>query len=142
METILTSSGKQMRTPHSRWRALTSAALALLLPFQLIPATLTGQSDGITVVEYTGSDEYQVTRPMACPLHLKGGFLGFIFGYEHAGYQWTSGWERDAVLDPVHYALAEYVPPGDPLYIVSRDGNARWYNPRLTVRCTVTEWWS
>jgi hypothetical protein len=124
------------------WRVLTSALLAVLLPFHLLPVPLTGQSDSSTVVQYTGPDEYQVTRPMACPLQLTGGFLGFFFGYEHAGHEWTDQWERDKVLDPVNYSLAEYVPDGDPLYIVSRDDEARWYNPRLTVRCTLTEWWS
>jgi len=132
-----------MKKSRSRWRALTSAVLALLLPIPPVPAPLAGQTDSSTVVEYTATDdEYQVTRPMACPLHLTGGFLGFIFGYEHAGYEWTDQWDRDAVIDPVYRAIAEYVPQGDPLYIVSRDGKARWYNPRLTVRCTVTEWWS
>jgi hypothetical protein len=125
-----------------RWRALTSAVLAVLLPFHLLPARLIGQGDSSTAVEYTTPDEYQVTRPMACPLQLTGGFLGFFFGYEHAGHEWTDQWQRDRVLDPVNHSLAEYVPAGDPLYIVSRDDRARWYSPRLTVRCTVTEWWS
>ncbi|HET7233305.1 MAG TPA: hypothetical protein VFJ16_25055 [Longimicrobium sp.] len=81
------------------------------------------------------------TRPMACPIGVHGGVFGWWFGYEHAGYEWTDDWQRDRILDPVNYAKAEYVPEGDPDYIVSRDGRARWRNPRFVAECWITEYW-
>lgn len=126
---------------RGRWRALLALYMAFALPLHLLPVKLPAQAGGVEVV-YTGPDEYQITRPMACPLGLTGGFLGNFFGYEYAGYEWTDDWQRDRVLDPVHHSIAEYVPRGDPYFIVSRDDRARWIEPRITVRCTITEWWS
>ncbi len=123
-----------------RWRVPLSFYLIVGLPVQNLATPLPAQTTSAEIV-YTGPDEYQVTRPMACPLEMKS-FLGFLFGYQYAGHEWTDQWRRNRILDPVNQALAEYVPPGDPYYIVARDGEARWYDPRLTVRCTVTEWWS
>lgn len=127
------------RTAHPKRRRF---LVALFLPLLFLAMPLAGQAEGIVSVTYTGPDDYQVTRPLACPAQLTGGYLGTFFGYEHEGYEWTDDWQRNRVLDPVHHALAEYVPLGDPYSIVSRDGRARWVEPRVTVQCTIIEWWS
>lgn len=92
-------------------------------------------------VEVLADEQQVVVRKAACPTHLTGGFLGNWFGYRHAGYEWTDDWQRDRVLDPDSLSLAEYVPLGNPYDITSRDGRARWYEPRFLARCTATEFW-
>jgi len=124
------------RTP---WRTFPARLLLLLIPLQLYPVRTVAQSTSVTTTEE--ADQISI-RPMACPLKMTGGFLGYFFGYEHAGHEWTDSWQRDRIRDPENYSLAEYVPLGDPYYIESRDGEARWYEPRILVRCTITEVWS
>lgn len=102
----------------------------LLAGFVAVPAH--AQSD--TTVFYVSPDEYEVTVPTTCPTHLRGGFTGWIYGYEHAGYAWDVEWLRTAVLTS-RADVADYVAVGGP-HIESRDGRAIWYNAGIRVRCT------
>jgi hypothetical protein len=81
-------------------------------------------------------------RPATCPVRIRGGLAGAAFGYEEGGYSWTADWNRSQVLDERNYDHALYIPAdydgyaqgaGD--FIVSRNGKARWYKPRLSVWC-------
>jgi hypothetical protein len=87
------------------------------------------------------SGQTTIVRPGACPGDIHGGLFGFFFGYEHAGYSWASDWQLKTYLDPVDHARATYVPAGDPFYINSRDGRARWYHPAFIARCQIFEEW-
>ena len=91
-------------------------------------------------------DEYWIVRPATCPIYLRGGLFGWLFGYPHAGYEWTAEWTRFRVPNPADYSRAEYHPEsydgyaqGKGDYIKSHDGDARWYEPELYVRCTATD---
>lgn len=111
--------------------------LCLFLSLPGIASGLHGQADDETIP--VSPDEYSEVRPATCPMTLRGGFTGFVFGYPHAGHEWTANWSRIAVLSAV-YDLADYQPQAydGHRYIVSRDGEARWYDPRIRVRCTAT----
>lgn len=116
------------------------AGVAILWACWCALAPAAGEVHAQTAVDVVG-DQERTVRPGACPLHLHGGFLGFIFGYEHAGHSWTDDWQLKENLDPVNLARAKYVPEGDPFYITSRDGRARWYHPAFIARCWVYESW-
>lgn len=100
------------------------------------------QAAAYVETQYAVVRSENVGRPATCPLQIRGGLAGFLFGYEEGGHSWTANWNRDRVLDLQHYDHALYVPEkydgyagGKGVYIVSRDGEARWYTPRLSVWC-------
>jgi hypothetical protein len=103
-----------------------------------------GQQNQTVIV--VSPDEYWVERPATCPLELRGGLIGWLFGYPNAGFEWTAEWSRYRIPDPADYSHADYHPEsydgyaqGKGDYITSRDGDARWYEPELYVRCTATD---
>jgi hypothetical protein len=105
-----------------------------------------GRMEVETYVEgqYVGlrSEMVEIARPATCPLRLRGGLPGWLLGYPHAGSTWTAEWNRAEVLDSVEFDRARYIPheyggytAGKGNFVVSRDGAARWYEPRLELIC-------
>jgi len=121
-------------------RAIVLSCLITLLVGQYVQAQ---QTQTVIVIS---PDEYWIVRPATCPINLHGGLVGWLLGYPNGGYTWTAEWSRYRVPDLADYSHAEYHPDsydgytsgrGD--YITSRDGEARWYQPELYVRCTATD---
>lgn len=84
-------------------------------------------------------DSVEVVRPAACPLYANNSAMGYVFGYENAGYWWVTQWYRREVLDLVDYARAKYAPSGDPYFLLSTNHEARWYNPAFIAHCVIHE---
>jgi hypothetical protein len=104
-----------------------------------------GGDGGSTPSDTTAAADstYSVERPATCPTHISGGLVGWLLGYEYAGYRWTGEWDRREVLDMADYSRAMYVPAvydgyaaGKGDFIESKYGGAaRWYQPKLEMRC-------
>lgn len=102
------------------------------------------QEAPVESVEYISADELVEIRPTTCPLYLRGGLTGWLFGYPHMGHRWTDDWDRREVLTPAH-DLANYTPEAYDGYAISRGNyieayysDARWYDPKIKVKCTAT----
>jgi len=100
------------------------------------------QAASYVETQYVVARSENVGRPATCPLQIRGGLAGYLFGYEEGGYSWTANWNRYRVLDERNYDHALYTPEkydgyaaGKGDYIVSRNDQARWYNPRLLLWC-------
>jgi hypothetical protein len=120
--------------------------IAWLCLLTLISGQMQVQAQQTQTVIVVSADEYWVVRPATCPTHLRGGLYGWLFGYPHAGFEWTAEWTRYRIPNQADYSHAEYHPAsydgyaqGKGDYIKSNDGDARWYEPELYVRCTATD---
>ena len=96
---------------------------------------------------FTSTDGYSdIVVPTTCPLYLRGGLPGWLFGIPHAGHRWTAAWDRGEVLSPDH-ARARYHPQsydgyasyGKGDYIEAYYSDARWYKPQIDVKCTAVD---
>jgi hypothetical protein len=63
--------------------------ILLAVTFSFV-GVLWAQESHVQSVEYLTDDEYIEIRPTTCPLYLRGGLIGWLLGYPHAGHQWTS----------------------------------------------------
>lgn len=128
---------------QSPGRGIAWLCLLALMFGQQVQVVQAQQEQTVVVVS---PDEYWVVRPATCPIHLRGGLFGWLSGYPHAGFEWTAEWTRYRIPNQTDYSHAEYHPAsydgyaqGKGDYITSLDGDARWYEPELYVRCTATD---
>ena len=89
-------------------------------PFRFFYRDRTSAYSALVSARESWGDQETIVRPGGCPSRVHGGLLGFLFGYEHAGHEWTDDWELNENLDPVDHARAKYVPEGNPPAVLSR----------------------
>jgi hypothetical protein len=127
----------------------TPRLLAAALCWTLVTATFLAVGVSWSQTALIGADgdgDSDAVVPTTCPLYLRGGLPGWLFGIPHAGHRWTAAWDRGEVLS-ADYDRARYHPQsydgyesynkGD--YIDAYYSDARWYKPQMDVKCTAVD---